>query len=113
MEPKRASIEPPRKTLPQVIEKSKARPTNMTIPLYRVIFHNDDTTTFAFVAAVIMLVFGKSPEEARRLTLEVHHENAAVVGVYALEHAEMKRDEVLALARERGFPLQVTIEPEI
>lgn len=113
MEPKRAPIERPLKTLPQVIEKSKARPTTLTIPLYRVIFHNDDQTTFSFVVAVLMQIFGKSLVQSKKLAMEIHNENAAVAGVYALEHAEVKRDEVVALAKARSYPLQISIEPEL
>lgn len=113
-------MEPMRKVQPnepkrklEVIEKSKAKPTSMCIPLYRVIFHNDDRTSFQFVEFAGQRFFNKNPEDAKRLAREVHEENAAVAGVYALEHAEMRRDATVELARANRFPFQVTIEPEI
>lgn len=80
--------------------------------LYRVILHNDDYTTMEFVIEVLMNIFRKGPEEAARLMLLVHHSGLAAVGVYSLEIAETKCRETETLAREKGFPLKVTVEIE-
>jgi ATP-dependent Clp protease adaptor protein ClpS len=79
-------------------------------PGTRVVFHNDDRTTMAMVVAILVDVFGKSDTAARAVMLRVHHDGSAVVGAYAPEVAEAKLAEALAIAREGGAPLQITLE---
>jgi len=93
----------------QVIEEQELKVPN----LWRVIFHNDDKTTMDFVIFLLVKVFHKSPMEAYRLTLEVHNEGAAVVGVYTHEVAESKMNICIATARDNGHPLNVSIEEEV
>ena len=63
--------------------------------LYKVIIHNDDFTTMDFVVEVLKTVFYYSNEKAESLMLQVHHANKAI-----------------NMAREKGFPLRLTVEPE-
>jgi ATP-dependent Clp protease adaptor protein ClpS len=44
--------------------------------------------------------------------MEIHNTGSAVVGVYTHEVAEQKGIDATQTARQNGFPLQVTIEPE-
>ena len=81
-------------------------------PLYRVLLHNDDYTTMEFVIEVLMYVFGKSPESAAKIMMNVHHKGIGVCGVYAHEIAETKVDTVHNLARESGYPLRCSMEQE-
>lgn len=81
-------------------------------PLYRVLLHNDDYTTMAFVVEVLMVVFNKSMEEATRIMLNVHQKGVGLCGIYPLEIAETKVDTVETLARENGFPLKCSMEKE-
>jgi ATP-dependent Clp protease adaptor protein ClpS len=81
-------------------------------PLWRVLLHNDDITTFDFVIELLRTVFYKDASEAIRLTNEVHETGIAVVTVTHRERAELYVDQVRSLARPRGFPLRATIEPE-
>ena len=62
---------------------------------YKVIIHNDDFTTMEFVVEVLKTVFYLSNEKAEELMLQVHHANKAI-----------------NMAREKGFPLRLTVEPE-
>ena len=62
---------------------------------YKVIIHNDDFTTMEFVVEVLKTVFFLSNEKAEELMLQVHHANKAI-----------------NMAREKGFPLRLTVEPE-
>jgi ATP-dependent Clp protease adaptor protein ClpS len=80
--------------------------------MYRVLLHNDDYTTMEFVVEILMLVFKKSPEEAVKIMLNVHHKGIGVCGVYPYEVSETKVKTVDALARENGFPLKCTMEKE-
>ena len=81
-------------------------------PDYKVLLHNDDYTPRAFVVEILMVVFNKSLEEATNLMWYVHKNNIGVCGIYPLEMAETKIDQVTTLARENGFPLKFTLEKE-
>ena len=81
-------------------------------PMYKVLLHNDDFTTKAFVVEILMGIFKKSMEEATRLMWHIHKNRVGVCGIYPLEVAETKTIQVAALARENGFPLKSTMEAE-
>ncbi len=81
-------------------------------PMYRVIFYNDDFTPKAFVVEILVQVFQKSAAEATELMWRVHHGNRGVAGVYPRDVAETKVAVVTALARENGFPLKTSLEPD-
>ncbi|MFZ0133083.1 MAG: ATP-dependent Clp protease adaptor ClpS [Desulfobacterales bacterium] len=81
-------------------------------PMFKVLLHNDDYTTKEFVVKIIVSVFGKSLEEATQLMWAVHKNGVGVCGVYPFEIAETKVNLVTATARENGFPLRSTMEPE-
>ncbi|MBP5560823.1 MAG: ATP-dependent Clp protease adaptor ClpS [Muribaculaceae bacterium] len=80
---------------------------------YKVIIHNDDFTTMEFVVMVLMQVFFLTEENANALMLEVHNAGKAVVGSYTRDIAVSKADKATRLARDNGFPLRLTIEPEL
>jgi len=80
--------------------------------MYVVIMHNDDETTMEFVVMVLENVFFKPQEEAVRLMLAVHNNGEAVVGTYTYDIALSKMNKATALARENGFPLRLTFQPE-
>ena len=80
--------------------------------LYKVIIHNDDFTTMDFVVEVLKTVFYYSNEKAESLMLQVHHANKAVVGIYTYDIAVSKANKATNMAREKGFPLRLTVEPE-
>ena len=79
---------------------------------YKVLLHNDDYTTKAFVVEILLVVFNKSLEEATHLMWYVHKNNIGVCGIYPLEVAETKIDQGITLARENGSPLKLTLEKE-
>ena len=81
-------------------------------PMYKVLLHNDDFTTKAFVVEILIVIFNKSQEEATRLMWHIHKNQTGVCGIYPLEMAETKVAQVTALARENGFPLKSTMEAE-
>ncbi len=81
------------------------------MPMYRVLLHNDDVTTFEFVIGVLVELFGKKIEDALRITQEVHKTGIGLAGVYALEHAEVKVEQTHSIARAHKFPLTLSIEP--
>jgi len=81
-------------------------------PMYKVLLHNDDYTTKAFVVDILTAVFNKSVAEATRLMWRVHRNGVGVCGVYPFELAETKVNLVTRAARENGFPLKATMEKE-
>ena len=81
-------------------------------PMYKVLLHNDDSTTKAFVVAILGGIFNKSQEEATRLMWHIHKNKVGVCGIYPQDLAETKIAQVTALARENGFPLKATMEEE-
>ena len=79
---------------------------------YTVTIYNDDFTTMEFVVMILKQIFFKSDAEAEALMLQVHHSDKAVVGIYSYDVATSKVRKATNLAREEGFPLRLTVEPE-
>jgi ATP-dependent Clp protease adaptor protein ClpS len=87
--------------------------TNLREPRrYKVTIYNDDFTTMEFVVKILTQVFFKSETEAEALMLQVHHSDKAVVGIYSYDVATSKVRKATNMAREEGFPLRLTVEPE-
>lgn len=80
---------------------------------YHVVLHNDDVTTMDFVVMVLMTIFHKSQSEAVALMMKIHREGAGVAGTYYLDIAKTKAQKTKTLARQNGFPLEVTIQEVI
>lgn len=97
---------PRRRTETQPAEETRLAPR------WKVLLHNDETTTFEFVTGLLVSLFRKDEAEAERLTWEVHDQGAAVVEVTSYERGELYVEQVRSLARPRGFPLCATLEPE-
>ena len=79
---------------------------------YTVTIYNDDFTTMEFVVMILKQIFFKSEAEAEALMLQVHHSDKAVVGIYSYDVATSKVRKATNMAREAGFPLRLTVEPE-
>ena len=79
---------------------------------YKVTIYNDDFTTMEFVVKILVEVFFKSEAEAETLMLQVHHSDKAVVGIYSYDVATSKVRKATGMARESGFPLRLTVDPE-
>ncbi len=78
---------------------------------YHVLFHNDDYTTMELVIEILVHIFNKNETEATHIMLTVHHKGVGVAGVYTRDVAETKVMESTEVARDRGAPLKVTMEP--
>jgi ATP-dependent Clp protease adaptor protein ClpS len=87
--------------------------TNLIEPRkFKVIFINDDKTPMDFVIDVLMNIFNHDTDSSQKLTVKIHTEGSAVVGVYPYEIAEQKGIETTHLARQAGYPLTVKVESE-
>lgn len=100
--------------MPQEQSQIKERQrTNLKEPRrYKVVIYNDDFTMMDFVVMILVQVFLKTEEEAQELMLHVHHSDKAVVGIYSYDIAVSKAKKATNLAREHGYPLRLTVEPE-
>jgi ATP-dependent Clp protease adaptor protein ClpS len=79
---------------------------------YKVIFLNDDKTPMDFVIDILVSIFKHSQDTAKDLTMQIHQEGSAIVGVYSFELAEQKTIESTNQSRNHGFPLQIRLEKE-
>ena len=79
---------------------------------YKVIMHNDDFTPMEFVTHILERFFNHSPASSTRIMLSIHNTGIGVAGVYSREIAETKKERVIQISRENGFPLLVTLEAE-
>jgi len=94
--------------VPKVSPVEEAAP--LVAPRWNVVLHNDDVTTMEFVVWLLVSLFGRSLDDAVALMLEVHESDAAVVCSCSQERAELYVEQVVSLARPRGFPLVATCE---
>ena len=79
---------------------------------YRVIIHNDNVTTFDFVIAILVTIFGHTVSRATNIAYEAHTKGNAYVATLPLEEAKSRVFKAQYAARQQGFPLTFTIEPE-
>lgn len=101
---------PDRRTSGEVLERTQQ--DTRKPELYKVLLLNDDYTTMEFVIEVLETVFHKQPAEAHRIMMMVHTQGKGLCGLYPFEVAETKVATVVERARQNGFPLRATIEPE-
>ena len=99
-----------RQTGGEVLERTKQETKRPD--LFKVLLLNDDYTTMEFVVEVLENIFNKAPAEAYRIMMAVHIQGKGLCGVYPYDIAETKVQTVIDLAREPGFPLKATMEPE-
>ena len=81
-------------------------------PLYRVVYLNDNKTTYEFVVETLIEFFDYNPTTAEQITVDIHESGSAVVAVLPYEIAEQKGVEITMLARANSYPLQIKLEPE-
>lgn len=76
-----------------------------------VVLRNDHYTTREFVCDVLERVFGLPAAEAATRMQTTHDSGRAVIGRYSVRDAREKILEARRLARARGFPLWIGVEP--
>jgi ATP-dependent Clp protease adaptor protein ClpS len=94
-----------------VIEKIEES-TDIKIPkMYKVLLHNDNTTTADFVVAVLLRIFHRTLEDSMLVTQEVHENGIGIAGSpYTHEVANEKVVETTSFSRLNNFPLVTTLE---
>jgi ATP-dependent Clp protease adaptor protein ClpS len=76
-----------------------------------IVLRNDDYTTREFVCEVLAQVFTFNSPDADARMMQTHTEGRAVLGRFAADEARTRIARTRELARERGFPLWIGIEP--
>ena len=94
------------------IPRTKVVPRVARPPLHKVILVNDDFTPREFVVRVLKAEFRMSEEQASRVMLTAHMKGVCVVAVFTRDVAETKATRATDAARDQGFPLLFTTEPE-
>jgi ATP-dependent Clp protease adaptor protein ClpS len=80
--------------------------------LHKVILLNDDYTPREFVVVVLRAEFRMSEDQAHRVMITAHRRGACVVAVFTKDVAEAKATSATDRARQKGYPLLFTTEPE-
>ncbi len=96
--------------MPQISQESLTEIFLEEPSLFRVLLLNDDKTTMDFVVFVLVEIFDKTRDEATKVMLQIHKEGSGVCGIYTYDVAELKANQVVEIARQKGYPLRVEIE---
>jgi ATP-dependent Clp protease adaptor protein ClpS len=91
-----------------VATKTRTRPKKPS--MYKVLMLNDDYTPMEFVVLVLKRYFRMDLEQATRVMLHVHQRGVGVCGIFPLEVAETKVNQVMDFAKVNQHPLQCTLE---
>jgi ATP-dependent Clp protease adaptor protein ClpS len=95
--------------------KAAGERSERRVPRYNVILWNSDDHTYEYVERMLRELFGHAPEECHKLAETVDSEGRAVVFTTTKEHAELKRDQILAYGKDENMAnckgsLHATIE---
>jgi len=70
------------------------------IPRYNVVLWDSDEHSYAYVEQMLKELFGHTSEECFKLAKKVDTEGKVVVLTTTKEHAELKRDQILAYGKD-------------
>ena len=94
--------------------KSETATTTQTLAILpkmsKVIMLNDDYTTQDFVVEILIKIFGKAPQDAIAIMLDIHHNGSGICGIYPYDIAQTKANAARQRSREAGFPLKILVE---
>ena len=96
----------------QVLPKSIPQPLPETLPMYRVIIHNDDVTPMDFVVTILERIFFISGPDSVEIMYIAHFSGAAYVQSLPESEARSRIGRAHFAAALEGYPLHFTLEPE-
>ena len=107
----------PKKNKNDILEQelgviTKEKPEVKKPDMYAVVLINDDYTPMEFVIYVLQTIFKKSYEEAKKIMLLVHNEGKGICGVYSLDIAETKANQVIEFSRVNQHPLECKVQKQ-
>ena len=91
-----------------VLTRNKVKTPSM----YAVILINDDYTPMEFVIYILQKIFKKEYEEAKHIMLLVHNKGKGICGVFPLDIAESKANQVIEYARLNQHPLECKVQKQ-
>ena len=89
---------------------TKVKPKTKKPSLYKVLMLNDDYTPMEFVIYVLQSVFKKNYEDAKKIMLLIHNDGKGICGVFPLDIAETKANQVVEFARINQHPLECKVQ---
>ena len=80
--------------------------------MYAVVLINDDYTPMEFVIYVLQTIFKKNYEDAKKVMLLVHNEGKGICGIYPLDIAETRANQVIEFSRINQHPLECKVQKQ-
>ena len=107
----------PKKNKNDILEQelgviTKEKPEVKKPDMYAVILINDDYTPMEFVIYVLQTIFKKNYEEAKKVMLLVHNEGKGICGIYPLDIAETRANQVIEFSRINQHPLECKVQKQ-
>ena len=107
----------PKKNKNDIIEQdigviTKEKPEVKKPDMYAVVLINDDYTPMEFVVYVLQTIFKKNYEEAKKIMLLVHNEGKGICGIFSLDIAETKANQVIEFSRINQHPLECKVQKQ-
>ncbi len=73
------------------------------IPRYNVVLWDSDNHSYEYVERMLSELFGHSPEECHKMAETVDSHGKVIVLTTTKEHAELKRDQILAYGKDESM----------
>ena len=80
--------------------KKKAERKQREVPRYHVLLWDSDVHSYEYVERMLRELFCHSPEECHKMAETVDTQGKVVVLTTTKEHAELKRDQILAYGKD-------------
>jgi ATP-dependent Clp protease adaptor protein ClpS len=80
--------------------KKKADRKKREVPKYNVILWDSDAHSYEYVERMLRELFGHTKEECHKMAETVDSQGKVVVLTTTKEHAELKRDQILAYGKD-------------
>ena len=81
-------------------ERQEASARSGEVPRYNVILWDSDAHTYEYVERMLRELFGHTPEECHKMAETVDTQGKVIVLTTTKEHAELKRDQILAYGKD-------------
>ena len=91
---------------------TKEKPAVKKPDMYAVVLINDDYTPMEFVIYVLQTIFKKNYEDAKKIMLLVHNEGKGICGIYPLDIAETRANQVIEFSRINQHPLECKVQKQ-
>ncbi|MGD9637238.1 MAG: ATP-dependent Clp protease adaptor ClpS [Pirellulales bacterium] len=80
--------------------KKKAERKKREVPRYHVILWDSDQHTYEYVEKMLRELFGHTKEQCHKMAEEVDTKGKVIVLTTTKEHAELKRDQIVAYGKD-------------